>query len=73
MKINIDYISPKYYSRKNIKQWFWYFKRYIFIKGFIIRILGLYINVRENNAAEKIAARSRERIIQKNKDKSNKI
>ena len=54
MKINISYISTKHYDRTNIIQWVWMFKRYTYVKGFIMRIFGIYINVRENNATEKM-------------------
>ena len=54
MIINISYISTRYYDRTNIIQWIWMFKRYKYIKGFIMRIFGVYINVRENNAFNKL-------------------
>ena len=54
MKINVSYISTKYYDRTNIIQWMFMFKRYTAVKGFIMRIFGLYVNVRENNATEKL-------------------
>jgi hypothetical protein len=59
MKINISYISTKYYDRTNITQWMWMFKRYKNVKGFIMRIFGIYFNVRENNATEKLIAKAR--------------
>ncbi len=54
MKVNISYCSTKYYDRTNITQWMWMFKRHKYIKGFIMRIFGVYFNVRENNAFEKL-------------------
>lgn len=54
MKINIDYCSIKNYNKNNIIQWIWMFKKYKYIKGFIVRILGVYINIRENYATEKL-------------------
>lgn len=54
MKIDVSYISTKYYDRKNIMQWVFMFKRYTAVKGFIMRIFGVYVNVRENNATEKL-------------------
>lgn len=54
MKINSSYISTKNYDRTNIIQWVWMFRRYTYIKGFVMRIFGIYINVRENNAREKM-------------------
>lgn len=56
MKINISYCSTKHYDRTNINQWFWMFKKYTFVKGFIMRICGVYFNVREKNATEKLIA-----------------
>lgn len=54
MKINIDYISTKHYDRTNIVHWMFMFKRYTAVKGFIMRIFGIYINARENNSTEKL-------------------
>jgi hypothetical protein len=54
MKINVNYISIKHYDRTNITQWMWMFKRYTYVKGFTMRIFGIYINVRESNATEKL-------------------
>ena len=54
MKINNSYTSTKHYDRKNIIQWVWMFRRYTYIKGFVMRIFGIDINVRENNAREKM-------------------
>lgn len=54
MKIDVKFISTKYYDRTNIGQWFWYFKPYTFVNGFIMRIFGVYFNVREDNATEKL-------------------
>ena len=42
------------YDRNSIKQWIWMYKPYKFINGFIIRIFGVYFNVRENNSTEKL-------------------
>lgn len=58
MKINVNYISTSHYNRTNIGQWMWMFKRYAFARGFIVRIFGIYINVRENNATEKLIAKA---------------
>ena len=54
MKINISYCSLRYYNKTNIIQWVWMFKRYKYVKGFIIRIFGIYLNVRENNSLQKL-------------------
>jgi hypothetical protein len=54
MKIGISYISTKYYDRTNIIQWVFFFKRYKFVKGFIFRFFGIYVNVREKYATEKL-------------------
>lgn len=54
MKIDVSYIGIKHYNRKTIIQWIWMFKRYTNVKGFIMRIFGVYINVRENDATEKL-------------------
>lgn len=49
MKINA-YIT-KFYPHHT---WFWTFKRYRYIKGFILRVFGVYVNVRESNAMDKL-------------------
>ena len=54
MNINTSYISTKNYDRTNIIHWVWMFRRYTYVKGFVMRIFGIYINVRENNAREKM-------------------
>ncbi len=70
MKINVKYISTKHYDRTNISQWMWMFKKYTGVRGFIIRIFGVYINCRENNATEKLIAKWNEsranRILKNN-------
>jgi len=60
MKINVSYTSTKWYDRTNITQWMWMFKRYTHVRGFILRVFGVYINVRENNATEKLIKLFRE-------------
>ena len=54
MKITVSYTNPKHFTLSTINQWVLTFKKYKFINGFIIRIFGLYINVRENKATEKL-------------------
>lgn len=54
MNIDVSYISTKWYDRSSIAQWMWWFERYRYIRGFKMRIFGVYINVRENNATEKL-------------------
>lgn len=51
MKINISLIP--YF---NDTQWWFYYKPYIFINGFILRICGVYINVREKDHFNKLLA-----------------
>lgn len=53
MKINISYTSTKHYDKTNIMQWVWMFRRSKYINGFIMRIFGVYFNVRENNYKKK--------------------
>jgi len=54
MKINFGYCSRKYYNKSNIKQWLWTFQKYQYVNGFIARLFGFYINVREDDATEKL-------------------
>ena len=32
----------------------WYFRTYKFVRGFMLRIFGVHINIRERNATEKL-------------------
>ena len=59
MKININYVSRKWYNKTTINSWFWYYKPYVNIKGFVIRICGIDINIREKNATAKLIAKSK--------------
>jgi len=61
MKLNISYISRKHYDKSNINQWTWYFNTYKHVRGFTMRILGIHINVRENNATNKIISKVNKR------------
>ena len=52
-------MSTKYYNKSNIIQWVWMFRKYKYVKGFVMRIFGVYINVRESNATEKLIEQGR--------------
>ena len=54
MKVTCDFISPKHYDRTNFMQWAFRFWRYTFIRGFILRVFGLTINVTEKGATQKL-------------------
>lgn len=54
MKISINYCSIMHYNKSTIIQWVYYFKKYTYIKGFIIRIFGLYINISLKKVGEKV-------------------
>lgn len=54
MKINVSFQKPFGSKINEIKQWIWMFKWYTACYGFITRIFGVYINVRENDATNKI-------------------
>ena len=54
MKINVNYVSRKWYDKSTIKSWFWYFRSYSYIKGFNMRICGVHFNIRENNGTQKL-------------------
>jgi hypothetical protein len=54
MKVNVNYCSRKHYDWTNIVQWVWMFKKKKYTKGFIMRIFGVYLNVREDNATQKL-------------------
>jgi len=59
MKINVNYISRKWYDKATIKSWFWYFRAYNYIRGFNMRICGVHFNIRENNATQKLINKSK--------------
>lgn len=54
MKINISYTSISHFNLSSVHWWVFMFKRYTYINGFIIRIFGVYINVREKDATDKL-------------------
>jgi len=54
MEITITEI--KFYPNR---YWFWYFKKFKFIKGFIIRIFGIDIRISENNSMLKLIAKAK--------------
>lgn len=51
MKTDIGF--NKFYPSR---YWFFHFRKYRYVKGFNGRIFGIYFNVRENNATEKLIA-----------------
>lgn len=63
-KINISYSKLKHYPRGTINQWFWYCRRYKNVKGIIFRICGVYFNIREKDARDKLIAIMHQRIKQ---------
>ncbi len=54
MNINITFVRTTHYDIKNIKYWFWYFKKYANVRGFIIRIFGIHFNIKEKNGTQKL-------------------
>lgn len=54
MKVNIYYCPISDYNKTNITQWAFMFRRYKFINGFVMRVFGIYINIREKNATQKL-------------------
>lgn len=59
MKVNIDYVSTKWYhdAPDGLRQWAFYFKRYSGVRGFILRVFGVHVNIRENGATDKLIAK----------------
>lgn len=62
MKVDISYVSTKHYDMSNISQWMWMFKRYVHVRGFIVRIFGIHINVVEKNASKKLIAKAHKQM-----------
>lgn len=54
MKIDVSYHKLANYPKGFRNQWIWTYKPYTYVKGFIIRICGIYFNVTEENATEKL-------------------
>ncbi len=44
------------YDWSTIGQWFSMYRSYTYVDGFIMRICGVYFNVREKGATEKLIA-----------------
>jgi len=49
MKTTIAIIKP--YAHRN---WIFYFRRFHFVKGFTVRVIGINIMIIEKNATEKL-------------------
>lgn len=49
--MKVDFSFNKFYASR---YWFCHFRKYKFVKGFNMRVFGFYINVRENNATDKL-------------------
>lgn len=45
--MKISYTSIKHYDITNIRWWIFAFRKYGHVKGFIMRVFGIYINFRE--------------------------
>lgn len=54
MKVDVNYVSVKWFPIDKIGWWLFYFKKYTYVKGFNLRILGIHFNVRENDATAKL-------------------
>jgi hypothetical protein len=52
MKVDITYIKRS--KSNSFVKWMWYFRTYKFVRGFMLRIFGVHINIRERNATEKL-------------------
>lgn len=54
MKISVSYCSTKHYPKGTLGQWAFMYKKFTYVKGFILRLFGVYIHVIEPNATEKL-------------------
>ena len=61
MKTDVSYTKRVYYkdAQDGLKQWIFYFRKYESIRGFIMRIFGVYFNVREKNARQKLIVKAK--------------
>lgn len=71
MKITVNYISPfafktiNTYKFKTILNWIYWFRKYEYVSGFMIRLFGIHVDVREKNATEKLIKLARENSIKR--------
>jgi len=72
MKIDISFQNPSWFGFKYITQWVYMYKRYTVCYGFILRIFGIYINVRENDSTHKIMEKVKEERIKRQLNNKNK-
>jgi hypothetical protein len=63
MRINVSYISRIHYVGGYMSQWFWKFEKYKFVKGVKIRICGIYFNIRDKDALDKLIKIGKEKPI----------
>lgn len=66
MKIDFRFVSTRHYDWGNIAQWFWYFRKMRYVRGFTIRLLGIHLTVFENNATQKLINIHHERSTKEN-------
>jgi len=57
----MDESKHKWSDWSCFKAWVYTFRKYTFVKGIIIRVFGVYVNIREKNATEKIIRIAHER------------
>lgn len=63
MKINISFTPYSKYKKLcgNVDfNWYFMYNKYKNVNGFICRIFGIYFNIRENNATEKLIKQFRD-------------
>lgn len=62
MSVTVTYVKKKLYEGENLKYWRWYFRKFVFIRGFQIRIFGVHVKVTESNATNKLIKIWREKM-----------
>lgn len=53
MKITIKYIAREFFDNGKIRDWFFKFKRYKYLKGFYLRFFGVHLNVVERDSLKR--------------------
>jgi len=54
LRIGISYTPLRHYSLSSIGCWIFHFQKYRLISGFILRIFGVYFNVRDKGGTDKL-------------------
>ena len=63
MRLNIKYISRKFFGKERIKDWIFSFRKYKHFRGFNLRLFGVHINVTEKDGLKNLKEKMRSREV----------